>query len=260
MATHPGRERQLGRRTGQGAPHPAAAAIGALALAAMPHPARGYEELVERFTGTARGQDGAVLYLEDHAVRRTPERLLGATTTYRDPGGREIAVLRTDFSRDPFAPSYEFEDLRSGTTEAVDVSADVLALRAGKGSRTLPRPPEPARRLVTGQGLDRLVRTRLDAIETGEVLSLRYAVPARLDAYDMRVRAVDAEAAGATVRIRVEFSSWVLRLLAPSLDVEYDRKTRRILRYRGVSNLAGADSKNPEVEITYAYPQPGSMP
>ena len=245
----------LDRRRRRSALRPTAAALSALAFAAIPHPARGEGELVERFTGTARGRDGAVLYVEEHAVRRTPEQLIGATTIYRDPAGREIAVLRTDFARDPFAPSYTFEDLRSGTVEAAEVSADGVQLRAAKGSRVLSWAPGAARRLVTGQGLDRLVRDRLEAIAAGEVLSLAYAVPSRLDAYDMRVRAVDTRPPGAVVRIRVEFSSFFLRLLAPALDVEYDRATRHLLRYRGVSNLADADGKNPEVEITYAYPQ-----
>lgn len=226
--------------------------IAALALAALPPPARGAGERVERFTGTARDLSGEVLYLEDHAVRRAGERLLGATTIYLDPAGERIAVLHTDFSRDPFAPSYVFEDLRSGAVEAVTVSAEGLELRAPKGSRILGRTTAAGRRIVTGQGLDRLVRDRLDVLARGEVLALTYAIPSRLDAYDMRVRALGSRG-GATARVRVEFSSWVLRLLAPSLEVEYDGATRRLLRYRGVSNLAFEGGENPEVEITYAY-------
>lgn len=235
--------------------------IAALALAALPSPARGEGELIERFTGMARDLSGEVLYLEDHAVRRTRERLLGATTTYLDPAGERIAVLHTDFSRDAFAPSYVFEDLRSGAVEAVVVSADGLELRSPKGSRKLGRTTAAGRRIVTGQGLDRLVRARLDSLAAGEVLSLTYAIPSRLDAYDMRVRALGSRG-GATARIRVEFSSWLVRLLAPALDVEYDGATRRLLRYRGVSNLVFENGENPEVEITYAYPQrePGAGP
>jgi hypothetical protein len=60
------------------------------------------------------------------------------------------------------------------------------------------------------------------------------------------------------VRVRVEIDSWVLRLFAGSLDVEYDRASRRLLRYRGLSNLTDARGDNPEVEITYAYPEEGT--
>lgn len=228
----------------------------ALALAAIPlAPAAGAGDLVERFTGTARGADGAVLYREEHVVRRTPGRLLGATTTYLGPAGRPIAILRTDFSRDPFAPSYEFEDLRTGAVESVRISEGSIELRAGRRTRTLARLAPASPRVVAGQGLDRFVRHRLDAVAAGEVLSLAYAIPSRLGVYDMRVRAEGGGAGGSTVRVRVEFSSWLLRLLAPSLEVDYDRATRRLLRYRGVSNLAFGDGENPEVEILYAYPE-----
>lgn len=46
---------------------------------------------------------------------------------------------------------------------------------------------------------------------------------------------------------------FLLRLLAPDLEVEYDRASGRLLRYRGASNLA-FDGRNPQVEITYTYP------
>lgn len=222
-----------------------------LALLSTALPARAAPgEGADRFTGVARGAGGAVLYVEDHEVRRDGDRLVSARTVYRDPAGRTLAVLRTDFSEDPFAPSYVFEDLRGAPVELVARTPGGLELRAGDRTRRIAAPRDPARRLVTGQGLDRLVRARLPELAGGARLELAYAIPSRLDAYDLRVRALGG---GATVRVRAEFSSWVLRLLAPSLEVEYDRETRRLLRYRGVSNLT-FDETNPEVEITYAYP------
>ena len=138
--------------------------------------------------------------------------------------------------------------------EAVQRTGAELELRAGDRTRRIPPPADPARLLVAGQGLDRLVRARLPELARGTRLELAYAIPSRLETYDMRVRAL-GESAGPTVRVRAEFSSWVLRLLAPHLDVDYDRETRRLLRYRGLSNLTFEGGENPVVEITYAYPR-----
>lgn len=227
--------------------------IGAVvAVLALAGAARAEVE-VDRFAGEARRQGGALLYREEHVVRRSGDRLLGATTTYRDAEGRPLAVLRTDFSADPYAPSYVFEDLRSGAVEEVSPGEGRVALRAGPRSRTVPAPEGEARRLVAGQGLDRYVRARLDEILAGARLDVAYPIPSRLETHDLRVRAL-GRPDGATVWIRAEFSSWVLRLLAPSLDVEYDLATRRLVRYRGPSNLAFDGGENPLVEITYAYP------
>jgi len=224
-----------------------------LVLLAVSASARGEDLAVERFTGTARSTDGALLYREEHVVRRSGRQILDATTTYSDPEGRVIALLRSDFSRDPFAPSYEFKDLRSGAVEAVGVADGVVDLRSPKGARRLSAPPSPTR-LVTGQGLDRLVRDRLESLVRGEELAVTYAIPSRLDTYDFRVRAVEDGAPQGAVRVRVEVSSWILRMLAPNLDVEYQTSTKRLLRYRGVSNLADARGDYPEVEIVYTYP------
>ncbi len=236
------------------APARAAAATLAALVLVLPPPARGDAERVERFTGTARGADGAVLYREEHEVILAGDRPLSAVTVYLDPSGRRIAGLRTDFSADPFAPPYVFEDLRSGAAESVARSPEGLVVRAGTRSRALKLAPEEARRVVAGQGLDRLVRARLDELARGESLVLSYVIPSRLDAYELRVRAAGASGAE-RVRVRVEFSSWLLRLLAPALEVDYDPATRRLLRYRGPSNLADDRGENPDVEITYAYPE-----
>jgi stearoyl-CoA desaturase (delta-9 desaturase) len=225
---------------------PAGALLTALLLV-TPHGARADE--AERFTGTARGRDGAVLYTEEHVVELDGGRPRAAVTTYRDPAGARIAELRTDFSADLFAPGYAFTDLRTGAVEAVAVGPGDLRLEAGGRARTLPRPA----RLATGQGLDRLVRDRLEALAGGEELRVRYAIPGRLDAYEFRVR---GRADGERVRVRVEPASFFLRLLAPELRVDYDRASGRLLRYRGASNLTFAGGDHPDVDITYAYPAP----
>jgi hypothetical protein len=241
-------------------PRPAPPAVAlALALSAAAPAAASTSPSVERFTGIARDAKGTLVYREDHEVLKDGDRLLSALTIYTDPAGRTLATLRTDFSSAPFAPSYVFEDGRTGEVESVSRTARGLELRAGGRARIVAPPADAARRLVAGQGLDRLVRARLAEIAAGGRIELAYALPNRLDTYDLRVRAL-GDGGGATVRVRAEFSSWVLRLLAPSLDVEYDRATGRLLRYRGISNLTLDGGENPHVEIVYAYPRDAGGP
>ncbi len=226
----------------------------AAALLHAPAAARPEAEVVqERFQGVARGRDGAVAYLEEHLVRRAGERPLDAVTTYRTPSGEVLGVLRTDFSRDPFAPDYAFEDRRGGASEAVTVTAAGTTLVAGSRRRTLPPPAAAGRVLVAGQGLDRLVRARLGELERGGVLHVDFAIPSRQASYPFRVRALPAPAGSATLPVRVEIDAWVLRLFASALDCDYDRATGRLLRYRGLSNLRDEAGENPQVTITYQY-------
>jgi len=242
----PREERRRSVRAVRTSPARLAGAVLAFLLLVAPHDVRA--QAVERFTGTARGRDGAVLYLEEHVVELDAGRPHSAVTLYRDPAGEPIAELRTDFAADPFAPSYAFKDFRTGATEAVTVGERDIRLEAHHGSRTMARPAH----LATGQGLDRMVRDRLAALAGGESLKVDYAVPSRLDTYEFRIRARSAD--GDRVRVRVELGSFLLRIFAPELDVEYERDSGRLLRYRGASNLSFGQGDNPQVEITYAYP------
>lgn len=44
-----------------------------------------------------------------------------------------------------------------------------------------------------------------------------------------------------------------LSFFAPDVDVEYGPKTRRLLRYEGVSNLEDASGAHKTVVITYTH-------
>lgn len=202
----------------------------------------------ERFRGVARLADGSVAYVEEHEVRWQGGRPAKAETRYLDAEGRPIARLDSDYRAAPFAPDYEFLDLRSGARESVRRGGEGLSLSDGRAERLLPLASD--RPLVAGQGLDRFIRAHRPELSRGEELGVRLALPGRLAAYDFRLRAEAGE--GGRLLVRVEPASFFLRLLAPAILAEYDA-AGRLVRYRGVSNLAGADGATQEVEIAYAH-------
>lgn len=206
----------------------------------------------ERFRGVARLADGRVAYVEEHEVELRDGRPARAETRYLDAAGRPIARLASDYRRAPWAPDYDFLDLRTGASEWVRRSGEGVELGGGGGSRRLV--PAGDRPLVAGQGLDRFIRAHLDRLARGERLAVLLALPGRLAAYDFRLRVEPAEKRqDGSLRVHVEPSSALLRLLAPAISADYDPATGRLLRYRGVSNLAGPDGSTQEVEIAYAH-------
>jgi hypothetical protein len=223
-----------------------AAIAAALILAATPQ--------VERFQGVARGSDGSVAYVETHEVRLTGGRVTSAETRYARPDGRTIARLTSAYAPGSFAPDYEFQDLRTGAREAVRRDANGVLLQDGDRARVLPLPEDLP--LVAGQGLDRYARAHLDRLARGEVLEVSLALPGRLDAFGFQLKG--ERLASGLVRVRFEPTSFFLRLLAPSLEGEYDPATRRLVRYVGVSNVAGDDGSPQKVEIAYSYPEPAA--
>jgi hypothetical protein len=204
------------------------------------------------FSGIARTDDGAIFYREDHRVKQRNGVPVFAETTYRDPGGRVIATLRTDFSKDRFAPSYEMRDADGRVVRSVKNAGRSIRLAHGSKRADLPATSNGGRRLVTGQGLDQYARYYRAALASGQELGVRFPIPTRLDMYDFRLRAIDTPRPE-VVRVEIEVDNFILALLAPSIIADYDRETGRLVRYYGVSNLTDENGDNPMVEIVYEY-------
>lgn len=209
---------------------------------------------VERFQGVARAGDGSVAYVETHEVRTSDGRVTSAETRYDRPDGRTIARLVSAYAPGSFAPDYEFQDLRTGAREGVRRDQDGVRLSDGERAKVLPMPRDVP--LVAGQGLDRFARAHLDELARGEVLRVSLALPGRLDAFGFQLKG--ERLASGRVRVRFEPTSFFLRVLAPSLEGEYDPATRRLVRYVGVSNVAADDGSSQQVEIAYSYAEPAA--
>jgi hypothetical protein len=227
-------------------------ALTALLVASPPVGPDGAGAEVVRFQGVARARDGGVAYVEEHEVRLSGGQVVSAETRYRGPDGRPIARLVSAYEPGSFAPDYEFQDLRTGSREVVRKAPDGVRLQDGERSKVLPFPEDVP--LVAGQGLDRYARAHLDRLARGEELKVSLALPGRLDAYGFQLRG--ERLPNGLVRVRFEPSSFVLRLLAPSLVGEYDADSRRLVRYVGVSNVAADDGSSQQVEIAYSYADP----
>jgi hypothetical protein len=210
--------------------------------------------VVERFQGVARTADGRVAYVETHEVLLSGGDVTSAETRYERPDGRTIARLVSTYVPGSFAPDYQFQDFRTGAFEAVRRAPDGVRLQEGDRERVLPFPDDAP--LVAGQGLDRYARAHLEQLARGETLRVRLALPGRLDAFGFRLRGEPLP--DGRVRVRFEPTSFILRMLAPSLEGDYDPATRRLVRYLGVSNVPAEDGSSQQVEIAYSYAEPSS--
>ncbi|MCB9558463.1 MAG: acyl-CoA desaturase [Deltaproteobacteria bacterium] len=222
-----------------------------LALALLLLPAE--SAAAERFTfsGVARTKDGRVAYREIHREHRAKGRLTRVLTRYYSAEGNLIAQLESDFRKNTHAPDYRFTDYRRPAfSEGAAVVGDRLVLTARGHSELIALPRSAP--LVLGQGLHHFVRNNFDALERGQTLRVNFAIPSRFDTYRFRVRKLSDPQPG-VVRLRVEIDSWVLRLLAPHLEVDYLRDGRRLLSYRGVSNIQTVDGDQQSVTIGYRY-------
>jgi hypothetical protein len=197
------------------------------------------------FTGYARDlATGALLYVETHAVT-------GAGTAHE----KRVVLYRCEESSAPFArklltygsertrPEFDFVDARSGFAEMLGRSGRSLLVSARPGAyepmRT--RALQRVERLVADAGFDEFVRASWDALARGAAIEVPFLVPSRLDSVSFRVRKTrDTQIDGAAATVFRLSPAGPLGWFLPDIEVSYRDSDRRLLRYRGLTNIRDA--------------------
>lgn len=213
------------------------------------------------YQGTARlisePSPGPVVYLERHRVTLTDDgRPIHAETRYESPQGRLLAELRSDFRESLTVPSHITTDHRTGNSHGLRRDGDQVVLfdrTPGKPERTRILTAKDAgdRLLVGCQGLNYYLSDQLDHLSPPARLPLRFLIPGKLDYYDFGLTSKGTSPEG-IAEFEVTIQNWFLRLFVPKLEVKYDTTRRRLVWYRGISNILNDQGENQAVEITYS--------
>lgn len=198
------------------------------------------------------------LYTEVHQQRIEADQWVGGVIRYFASDGTALGVKTLDFSADQFVPLYDYEQPALGYREGISgIGKDIALTRTDRGGGT--RTVTVARKALAAadSGLHSLLRSRFDELMARSTVVFSLVVAGHLDSYRFRARRIDDTTfeGRSAVRFLLEPNS-LLRLVAPSLTVTYDPGQRRLLEYRGPSNLIDPDTgKVYTVRIAY-YAQP----
>ena len=211
------------------------------------------EANVETFIGKAVNSQGTLEYVEYHTVRYKNGKVSESQTIYYDANTDKIGELISEYSFGPQFGSYDFRDMRAQYQDGAKVSQDRVLLFRKKSPEDDIEEQYLAKEKdqIVGQGFHQFIAQNLEQIAQGKVFHIRLVLPSRLDQFEFRIR--KRKINGDTLYMRLEIDNWLLRLFAPHVDVEYDQKNRRLLRYEGVSNLEDSSGKHKKVSITYSY-------
>lgn len=213
----------------------------------------GAEAHGETFVGKAVNAQGIVEYVEYHTVTYKNGKVSESQTIYYDANNKKIGELISEYSFGPQFGSYDFRDIRAQYQDGAKVAADTIWLYRKQSPESDIDEENLLKEAdqIVGQGFHQFIVYNLERIAQGEVFHIRLVLPSRLDQYEFRIRKRKVD--GDTLYIRLEIDNWILRLFAPHVDAEYDLKTRRLLRYEGISNLEDTAGKNKKVTISYSY-------
>jgi hypothetical protein len=220
----------------------------ALALMAAVLPAHA----AERYRGVSYDlATGALLYREVHYVFNDTgqsRRLV----LYECADGRPFARKQVQMESDAQAPEFEMIDARRNYREGVRRHGDTREAYVQRSAdvpekaQTLDLPPDA----VIDAGFDEFIRRHWEDFVAGKSTDFPFLVPSRRAFYSFKIAAIADEAT--VLRIRLSLGAWYAFLL-PHIDVVYDRATRHLQKYEGMSNVRDENLKNYSVRTQFVY-------
>lgn len=206
------------------------------------------------------------LYTELHEQKAEGDRWLGGSISYIAPDGSLIGKKSLDFSQDPFIPVFRLE-LKPGSGYIEGISAigkDSIEMykKGYKDARESGKKVARPDNTTADSGFHNLMRAWFPDLMENKKVVFHFAVAGELDTFKFRGQRIDdATFEGKpAVRFRVQPDT-LLRLLVDPLELTYDPTNRRLLEYRGVSNLHDpASGEAYVVRISYASRPPEDAP
>lgn len=202
----------------------------------------------QTWTGAAYLIDGGTLaYRETHYLLGD-ERLV----LYACPDGKPFARKTIHVEGDAQTPDFDMRDARTGYREGVRGQDDARTIYV---QRTPDQPEKTAPLVLPADGVidagfDAYVRKHWNALAHGDTFRFNFLVPSRLTFYAFDLTRVASASNAAQLTVRLSLGAWY-SFLAPSIDVTYDRTSKRLLRFVGMSNVRDEKLKNLNVRIEF---------
>jgi hypothetical protein len=197
------------------------------------------------------------LYDERHRVELRDGRPWRETVTYRGDGGKVFGRKTLDYGRSARAPSFRFEDLRTGRVEQVTRRGTrfIVAVRESSEDALEQELLDADPGMVVDEGYRAVLRGELARLRAGMAAVVDVVVAARLSSYDMRFRGrgmVQRRGDG-LLHVRLDMDDLLLRLVGPSADLYVDPKSGRLREFVGLANVRDADGDLQQAQLFYRF-------
>lgn len=216
----------------------------------------GNSSRTEAFVGEARKESGELFYTENHKITYLNDRPTKIETIYKSEDGKKKGRLVSDLAFDPYCPPHQFKDIEANRSSSVEyiVGKSQVRVKNDKPGRSLEERVLTIDDLkVCAQGAFFFMQDNLPVFLNDDIRTLRFVVPPKLTHYGFRIRKINEDPDKDQITLRIEIDNWLFRLFAPSIEADINTKNRRLMQYRGASNLMGPGDKPVNVTIDYKY-------
>ena len=201
-------------------------------------------------------ETGELLYREVHCVNAdVSER----EVFYQSPDGELLARKLVDYSSGKSTPSYEQQNFYSNETIRVgldqgNVGMLILDNDSGQPRSQVTIEPQPDLPVVIDAGFDEFVLANWDELVAGENLEFQFPFADREALVELRIGRLGCSYDSVTDQcFRLDLANWFFRMLVKPIELGYDPDSRRLVRYRGLSNIGDAEGNGLVVDLRYDY-------
>ncbi len=200
-----------------------------------------------------------LLYREQHSLTQRHDKqgkLIPVTrqVEYFSADGELIAEKTNQYSNAATQPDFILKDLRHNYSEQSEQLAKGWRLTLQENGTTSSKVIDDFDyELVIDAGFDDFIRKHWQALSAGKTVPFSFASVARQTSVNFEVEASNPERLQQPLKITMTLRSSLLSWLLDPIELEYQRSTQRLLRYRGLSNIQDNDQQGQQVDIRYRY-------
>lgn len=204
--------------------------------------------------GTATDlRTGEFRYFERHTISRGEDNLTKMIRAdYLTKDEKIFASMISNFTEDSFLPEINFQDSRFSIseTQVYDKKQKKLVFsRTEKNRETQRKEIAVIENMVSGQGFNNFLVSNFDFL-VKKAIQFNFVVLSKMDFY--RFEIVSGENAKTDERsFSLSAGNFLFRMFLHPIEVTYDINSKRLLRYKGLSNILSDSGKSQEVLIIY---------
>ncbi|MEI7011169.1 hypothetical protein [Leptospira licerasiae] len=212
-----------------------------------------------RFNGIAYDlQTGNLLYKDFHEEVWENGRHVSSIITYKDAEGKTFAKKKISFSKSRTIPEFELEDYRDGYLEGgtlLDGNYVKLFARRKLSDTIQEKSIDGSGLSALDGGFDYFVIDHWDELMSGKKINFHFLVPVERDKFQFSVEKIkEGEYKGKpALFLRMKIASAILSVFVKPIDLVYDMESKRIMEFRGTSNINDENGKSYKVKIVYGF-------
>lgn len=198
-------------------------------------------------------RDNKLIYIEKHYPSVLNDgSYKSLKTEYLNPKDLKFAEITSDFSVDAFVPNVSFKDDRFGLIETVtkEKSTQKIKIEREIKQKKATEFLELKTSSILGQGFHNFIVKNFDNILKNDV-DVYFIITSKADQFHFKMylaKKMDKE-----IIIKGKIDSFFLRAFVKEIELTYSYPSKRLLKFKGLSNLDDENGNSQNVEILYEY-------